>query len=132
MNDQQSSDPCSATNKDGSPCNAQAWRDGLCRWHHPDLEAERTEGRRRGGQNRSNAVRARKALAGDIRDLADVKARLMTALTKVESGDLEPGAANAMANLARAVVAVAGVADFEAQLAQMRQELADLATNRSA
>jgi hypothetical protein len=64
--------------------------------------------------------------------MADVKARLVAALAKVEAGDLEPGAANAMANLARAIVAVAGVADFEAQLATMRQDLAELAESRSA
>ena len=123
---------CIATNKDGRPCSAQAWQDGLCRWHHPALEAERMAGRRKGGQARSNAARARKALAGDIRDMADVKTRLVMALTKVEAGELEPGPANAMANLARAIVAVAGVADFETQLAEMRQELAELAEARGA
>jgi hypothetical protein len=123
---------CSATNKDGSPCNAHAWRDHLCRWHHPDLEEKRTEGRRKGGQNRSSSARARKALTGDIRDMTDVKARLMVALAKVDAGELEPGPANAMANLARAIATVAGVADFEGQLAELRQELAVLADGRGA
>ena len=30
---------CTGTTAAGAPCAAQAWRDGLCRWHHPDLEA---------------------------------------------------------------------------------------------
>jgi hypothetical protein len=123
---------CSGTNKDGSRCNAQAWRDQLCRWHHPDLEEKRAEGRRKGGQNRSSSARARKALAGDVRDLTDVKARLMVALAKVESGDLDAGPANAMANLARAIATVAGVADFELQLAELRRDVADLAESRGA
>jgi hypothetical protein len=123
---------CSGTNKDGSACNAQAWRDQLCRWHHPDLEEKRAEGRRKGGQNRSSSARARKALAGGIRDMTDVKARLMVALAKVDAGELEPGPANAMANLARAIATVAGVADFEAQLAELRHEVAALSESRGA
>lgn len=125
-------EPCTARNKSGQPCSAQAWRDGLCRWHHPALEPKRAEERRKGGQARSNAARARKALKHDVRDMADVKARLMAALAKVESGDLEPGPANAMANLARAVATVAGVADFELQLAELRRDVAELAERRGA
>ena len=123
---------CKAQNKSGAPCSAQAYKDGLCRWHHPDLEAQRSEERRRGGHARSNAARARKALAGELRDMGDVKARLMIALAKVEEGELEPGPANAMANLARAIATVAGVADFEGQLAELRHEVAALSESRGA
>lgn len=123
---------CMSRNKAGLPCSAQAWKDGLCRWHHPELEAQRAEERRRGGQARSNEARARKKLTGDVRDMTDVKARLMVALEKVEAGDLEAGPANAMANLARAIATVAGVADFEGQLADLRREVAELAERRGA
>jgi len=44
-------DHCVSRNKDGGPCGAAVWRDGLCRWHHPELEAERIEERRRGGRD---------------------------------------------------------------------------------
>jgi hypothetical protein len=64
--------------------------------------------------------------------MASVKARLMAALEKVESGDLEPGPANAMANLARAIATVSGVADFELQLADLRRDVAELAERRGA
>jgi hypothetical protein len=64
--------------------------------------------------------------------MGDVKARLMIALAKVEEGELEPGPANAMANLARAIATVAGVADFEGQLAELRHEVAALAEGRGA
>ena len=110
---------CTGRNKDGSPCNAQAWRDGLCRWHHPDLEPQRAEERRRGGHARSNAARARKALAGNIRDMTDVKARLMIALVKVEGGELESGPANAMANLARAIATIAQVGELEDRIREL-------------
>ena len=107
---------CTGQNKDGAPCNAQAWKDKLCRWHHPDLEAQRAEERRKGGTARSNVARARKALAGNIRDMTDVKARLMVALAKVEAGELEPGPANAMANLARAIATIVQVGELEERI----------------
>jgi hypothetical protein len=91
----------------------------LCRWHHPDLEAQRAEERRKGGAARSNAARARKALAGDIRDMGDVKARLMSALAKVEAGELESGPANAMANLARAIATIVQVGELEDRIQEL-------------
>lgn len=123
---------CSGINKDGSPCNAQAWRDQLCRWHHPDLEEKRAEGRRKGGQNRSTSARARKAMTGDLRDLASVKARMMSAFDRVESGDLEPNVGATLATMARAIAAISGAADFEGQLADLRHEVAALAERRGA
>ena len=124
---------CTAKNAAGSPCSATPVRaDGYCWWHSPALAEERDAARRRGGAARSNRARARKQLAGDVRDMTDVKARLMVALVKVEAGELDPGPANAMANLARAIATVAGVADFELQLAQLRRDLAALADERSA
>jgi hypothetical protein len=110
---------CTEHNKSGAPCSAQAWRDNLCRWHHPDLEAQRAEERRKGGTARSNAARARKALAGTIRDMTDVKARLMVALAKVEAGELESGPANAMANLARAIATIVQVGELEDRIREL-------------
>ena len=124
---------CLGTNKDGSACRARAQRDSAyCLAHDPERVTDLAEWRRRGGRESSHRSRARKALAGDIRDMTDVKARLMVALAKVEEGELEPGPANAMANLARAIATVAGVADFEAQLAELRQDVALLADGRGA
>ena len=112
---------CIGQNKDGSACNAQVFKDGWCRWHHPELEAERAEERRRGGHARSNAARARKHLAGDIRDMGDVKARLMRALASVEAGDLPPNVAGAMAGLARAIATVAQVGELEERLRSLEE-----------
>jgi hypothetical protein len=64
--------------------------------------------------------------------MVDVKARLMVALAKVESGQIDPGPANAMANLARAIATVSGVADFELQLADLRHQVAALTEQRGA
>lgn len=94
---------CTTQTTRGKPCSAPAWRDGLCRWHHPALDAERAEWRERGGRNRSNAVRAAKRLPAELRD---VKAALLRALHDVESGQLEPARASAMARLAAVLLAV--------------------------
>jgi hypothetical protein len=120
-------DRCRGTTKDGKPCGAKPLPGSeLCPWHDPAWEGRRQEWSKKGGRGKSNEARARKRLAGDVRDRTDVKARLMLALAKVEEGNLEPGSANAMANLARAIATVAGVADFEGQLAELRHEVAAL------
>lgn len=113
---------CTATNKDGSPCNAQATRGAFCPWHDPALAEERAEARRKGGRQRSNAARARKALTNDARDLVDVRARLMGALEKVETGELSPAQATAMAALSRAITAVVQVGEFEERLAALEAQ----------
>lgn len=116
---------CTGQNRDGRPCSATP-RPGTewCAWHDPSLTAERATWRRQGGQARSNASRARKALAGDVRDLTGLQATLLAALGKVERGELDAGPANAMANIARAVVAVAEAtkaAEFEGRLADLER-----------
>jgi hypothetical protein len=122
---------CQATNQQGDPCSAAHYRDGWCRWHHPDLGEARKAWAAKGGRNGSHTARAKKKLAGDLRDLAGVKSLLLEAMDATRTGAMEPAVLSALATAARAVVAVAGVADFETQLAAMRRELADL-TERGA
>jgi hypothetical protein len=107
---------CTATAKSGRPCTAQAYRDGLCRWHHPDLEAERAAWRRKGGAGRATAQRAAKRLPSTLQD---VQALLLGAMRGVEAGALEPSRAQALAALARAVVVVHEHGALEARLAAL-------------
>ncbi len=109
-------DGCSAMAANGSPCRAQVWRDRLCRWHHPDLVAERDEWRRKGGAGRSNLNRADKRLPRSHRDVRDA---LLRALSAVEAGDLEPAKAQAMSSLARAFVTVAESGDLDERVAAL-------------
>ena len=110
---------CSALNRDGKPCSAQAWRDGLCRWHHPDLAEDRANWRAKGGAERSNARRATKTLP---KDLADVRDALLRALVGLEEGHVDPRRASAMAAVARAVCHVQEVGDLERRLAALEEE----------
>jgi hypothetical protein len=109
-------------NRDGTPCKARP-RPGrtFCLWHDGSLSAERATWRQRGGANRSDRERARKALAGNGVDLASVTATLIGALTKVETGVLPPGAATAMAHLAKAILALVQADDFERRLAELER-----------
>jgi hypothetical protein len=113
---------CLAPNKDGSACSAAVWRDQLCRWHHPDLEAARVAGRRKGGRNKSNAQRAKKAAAAMT--TAHIDALLAVVLTGVLDERYSPGQAQAAAVVARAMLAVreAGALErVEARLADLER-----------
>jgi hypothetical protein len=108
---------CKARNKTGEPCSATLYRDGYCRWHHPDLEAERQANRVAGGKAKSNVARARKRLKR--LELEDVDAALCTALVNVLNGSLEPGLATAAATVARAIHSVRSATEFERRLAEL-------------
>ena len=125
-------DPCQGTTQDGKPCGARPRPGSVwCPWHDPDLKEQHRAWSAKGGQQRSNGNRARKKLAGDLRDLVGVKAMLLESMQQTKDGTMEPGILTALSTAARAVVAVAGVADFEEQLGEMRREIADLAEHRS-
>ena len=117
---------CTATNKNGTACRAAAWRDQLCRWHHPALEEARTEGRRKGGLGKSNAARAKKQLALSSDDLL---ASLSRAMIRVEAGVLAPGPANALGSLARAMNEIRKTAEFERRITELEQR-AGIANDR--
>ena len=110
---------CTATNKDGRPCSAQAWKGALCRWHHPDLEAERAEGRRRGGANKSNRARARREMADAALSPAELQGYVAVALRGVLAGRYTPGQGSAVAALARAAVSVREATELEERLAAL-------------
>ncbi len=121
-------DRCSATTKDGKPCGA-APRPGrsFCPWHDPDLSTRRQAWSARGGQGKSSRKRATRDLAGAALTMPEVSGLLSIALRNVATGKMEPGPANALANLARALVATQQAGDLETRLAELeaRAGLAD-------
>jgi hypothetical protein len=112
---------CQSLNQSGSPCSAAVWQGGYCRWHHPDLVQERVEWSRRGGQARSNTSRAKKALGDEAMTIGEVRALLCRALRKVEGGELEPGPANSMAALGRAIAALTETFGHEERLVELER-----------
>ena len=111
---------CTGTNRDGSPCSGQA-RPGRpwCSWHDPQLDDQRAAWRQKGGTARSNKARARKQLPAESLTLPEVQGLLSVALKGLLAGRIEPGIANASANVARAIAAVAQVGELEERLREL-------------
>ena len=110
---------CKERNRAGEPCSALHYRDGYCRWHHPDLETQRQAERAAGGQSRSNRARARKQLQDSVMSITDLDGLLCGALLKVATGRLEPGIGTAMAGLARTIVTIRTSGELERRLTEL-------------
>jgi hypothetical protein len=122
---------CLGTNEKGKPCEAQpVRRSGYCFWHDPALADERDRKRREGGVNRSNKARARKALPADPLSAEEVRSYLGVVFLDVISGKVEPGVGTAAANIARALMDVAKVAEVEQQVAELRRDMAAFSERR--
>ena len=113
---------CSGTNRDGGPCAAPVLPgETRCAWHHPAMRERVAAGRAKGGARRSNASRARRQLLAEAMTLREVQAVLCRALRRVEAGELEPGPANALSSLGRAIAAVAQAGDLEERLGELER-----------
>ena len=112
---------CKAPNRAGGPCGAQHYRDGWCRWHHPELEAQRQAERAAGGHARSNKVRARRQLAEAVLTINDLDGLLCRALVQVAAGKMEPGVGSAMATIAKTITTIRTTGDFEKRLQELEQ-----------
>jgi hypothetical protein len=125
-------DRCQSLTRTGARCSAVPVDGRRCAWHSEDpvWVAKRREWSKAGGAASSHAARAKKKLAGDLRDVAGVKALLLESMEATKNGEMEPNVLTALATAARAVVVVAGVADFEEQLATMRADIARFAEQR--
>ncbi len=112
---------CTATRRDGSPCQANARPGGaLCWAHSPELRARAEDARRRGGQNKSNIRRAAKAMPRDMKDLA---ARILEAFEEVHVGTLAPDRANAMARFAAVYVQLHQAGEMQQRLEEIEARL---------
>jgi hypothetical protein len=121
---------CTAINKDGTPCSAQAARGTLCRWHDPALANERAAWRAKGGANKSNKARAKKAAEG--MELSELQGLLSLVLRGVITGRFTPGQATAAAALARAMVTIREAGEIEARLSQLEDAAGTKGKGRTA
>ncbi len=111
---------CIGRNKAGQPCSAQAWKDELCRWHHPELEEQRAEARRKGGAARSNRARARKQIPA-VMSPDELAGWLSLLFAKVVAGITEPRIGTAAATIARTLLEVREVTDLERRLTALEE-----------
>lgn len=112
---------CVHPTKAGKPCGAAHYQDGYCRWHHPDLEAQRQAERIACGRAKANCARARKKVLGGGMELSEVDAAMCKALVDVLDGTLEPNIGTAAATIARTVSAIRAASDLEHRLAALEQ-----------
>ena len=112
---------CKEPTKAGKPCSAAQYKDGYCRWHHPDLVEQRRAERAAGGQARSNRARARKQLAEQAMSIDDLDALLCLALKRVAAGQMQPGVGVAMAGMAKTITMIRSTADFEKRLEELER-----------
>src|SRR5215212_436170 len=126
-------DRCPATTQSGKPCSAKP-RPGStwCAWHDPALAQRRSAWSAKGGANRSNKSRARKALPAELMTMEEVQSYLGVTLRGVLSGTVDPGVGTAVATIARAMTTVAGAGALEQQIAGLAQQIAELTGRRSA
>ena len=109
---------CAGIRRDGQRCAAAGMLDGFCYNHAPGREQERTEARRKGGRNRSNAARIRAAVPARLLPVLD---QLEGALGDVLSGTLDPRQATAAAAVARALAAVLQAGELEERLRRLEE-----------
>lgn len=110
---------CRGVNKDGTTCSAQPQpgRD-VCLWHDPARAEDRARWRRQGGHGKSNAARAAKRMPADVKDTLAV---LLRTLGRLEGEEVEPGRAQAIASVARAIVTAHETASLEDRLTALEQ-----------
>lgn len=120
---QQAKRQCKAVNRHGTPCRATPLRERpYCLRHDPELAKQRDAWNLKGGQNRSNAVRAEKRMPGTLRETLDMLYRTLEGL---ESGAVPASRATAIASVARAVVAVFEMGEMELRLSEIEKQLAE-------
>lgn len=118
---------CSATRRDGTPCQTPPsgiGTDGFCWAHSPAQREARRAARAKGGRQRATAARAEKLVPAVLRP---VLLTLLQTLQGAKVGTLDPRQATAVASVARAIVAVYTAGTLEERLqaleaAQVRQE----------
>lgn len=105
---------CESTKRNGEPCQAQALPNSPHCWAHDPARAEqRAEARSRGGRNSAKIHRLRGLVPPRLVAVYD---RLEEALGEVHDGELDPKRAQAMASLAKAMVAVLTAGEIEQRL----------------
>jgi hypothetical protein len=119
---------CQAQARSGKPCSALAV-DGIhCPWHSaaPEWVEKRRQWSAKGGERRSNAARAKKALPTEPMAATEVHAWLSLAFKKTLAGSMEPGILNALANAARTMAELSKAAEIEGRLVALEQQQAQL------
>ncbi len=112
---------CAAVRPGGQRCRAQALPGrALCFAHDPENRERASEARRKGGHNSANLTRAARRIP---RGMQDVARRILEAFDRVESGELPPDRAHAMARLAAVYVQIHDAGEVQARIEELEARL---------
>ena len=112
---------CTAMTKKHTPCpNRPLPGKSTCFVHTPELVGRLREANRQGGLNKRTERRIAKRMPEDLKDTLATLYRVMAA---VESGEMEPARASAIAAVSRAVVAVYESALVEAKISELEETI---------
>jgi len=115
---------CSAIARSGSRCSSPVLPGlAFCFVHAPEMAEARLEASRKGGHARSNAARAAKAMPAALTS-DDLLVTLSRVIAKAENGEIEPGPANAISSLARAMNAIRETTEIERRLSDLEARAA--------
>lgn len=112
---------CPAITTAGDACRARP-RPGrpVCFAHDDELAEIRADARRRGGTNKATVVRLTSRMPDTVAGMVD---DLLVAMREVHAGDLEAARGQAIASLARAVLAAHAEHDVTARLDALEDHL---------
>lgn len=104
---------CRATRADGKPCTVRALADSFCFAHSQTTAEKRHTARKTGGHHKSTEARLNKVMPASLKPILDL---LMTSVSEVHQGSLDPRQASAMASLASAIGRLYETAEIEQRL----------------
>ena len=121
---------CHGITKGGTRCRARPLvGSGYCVNHSPDIsDDQRAAWRATGGKNSSAKVRARKQLPGALMGADEIGAWLAICFKRVIAEKMDPGVANAVSTMSRAMLAVREASDIEDRLNALEQAMEAQAT----
>lgn len=104
---------CRAMRADGEPCTVRALADGFCFAHSQTTASKRHTARATGGRNKGTGTRLNKVMPASLKPILEL---LMSSVSEVHEGTLDPRQASAMASLAGAIGRLYETAEIEQRI----------------
>ena len=115
---------CKATNKAGKPCKAQAMSNGYCYRHNPNIAtADKLLASKRGGLKYDLKNLAETARPIDTETYKGLLVALDNNTKDLREGKIDPRTSNALVQNILAIIEVKKVADLDARLTMIEQQL---------
>lgn len=115
---------CKATNKAGKPCKAQAMSNGYCYRHNPDIATDdKLLASKRGGLKLDPKTLAETAQPIDTETYEGLLVALDNSTNDLRVGKIDARTSNALVQNILAIIEVKKVADLDARLTMIEQQL---------